>query len=128
MSPDNEILQPSTINLPPPLPVDESAKKRRLLLITSGIVGSIVIVTLVATITALVVSQRQMPPDAPPAPLPEAAPPLPRPSSKFATNAAVLQIQKNARNTLGKIDSADLSEPEIAPPVLDLRLNISPQI
>lgn len=45
-------------------------------------------------------------------------------ANKFATDPGVLKIRDDLKTVLGKIDSVDLFEPQIAPPAVDLGLNI----
>ncbi|MCL4390406.1 MAG: hypothetical protein M1484_03130 [Patescibacteria group bacterium] len=45
-------------------------------------------------------------------------------SSKYATDSGVLQLRDQLQTISDAIDAVDLIEPQIAPPALDLNLNI----
>lgn len=48
--------------------------------------------------------------------------------SKFATDAGIIKLKDDLKNTQTKIDTMDLFEQQITPPVFDLNISIAPQL
>ncbi len=103
-------------------------KPNRAWIIVVAVVGSLLLITIVALATAIIALNTR-PATPPPEPPQTLAPPasLPVIPSKYATDAGVLDVRDKLKNLMEKTGSVDLIEPEIAPPNLDLNLQIQPQ-
>lgn len=114
---------------PTPLIIPEPPKDRKLLIIAGVIIVSVIILSLTAIITILIVLNRQKPVPVVISPIAtpiEIMPTIPVTPSKFVTDAALLKLSLDIQTLRGKVDSIDLVEPEITPPNLDLKISIQP--
>lgn len=109
--------------------IDDMARQRKILVLAAVAIGVLLLTTIVAVISTIIVLRNQRPLDQAPT-SPEVAPPaailIPLPS-RFATDAGVLELKDKIASLSGQIDSVDLFETEIIPPNLDLHLSIAPQ-
>ena len=111
----------STI-LPPP------NRERKILLIAAIIIGVLAIITTVAVVTTIIILNRQpVATPTPPTTVIETPITAPAAVTKYASDAGILKLQTLLATTSAQVDAIDLFEAEIAPPVLDLSINIAPQ-
>lgn len=121
---------PTLVTPPPPVtsPVIASPPPQPKSYLPWIVGGAIVVLLLIILISiniglALIKSAFQYtPPPAAPAPAPAVT--IKPVSSKYATDAGVLKLRDNLKTIGQSIDSVDLMEPQIAPPALDLNINI----
>lgn len=105
----------------------KTLNKNRTWLILGIVIGTLVLITIIAiTSTILVLSNRSVPPPAPPPTVTTTPTPIPVIPTKYSTDSAILKLRDDLKSLMAKTDTVDLVEPEIAPPNLELNLKIQP--
>lgn len=99
-----------------------------MLIVAAVIIGLLALTSIIAIITTIIALNRQPAVTAEPTP-PVVETPIATPTAatKYATDAGLLKLQAALASTSAQVDSIDLFEAEIAPPNLDLSINIPPQ-
>ncbi len=112
---------------PSTLPPANPPKKNYLPFVLAGLgaIFLIIVVSIASIGIGMIISASH---NATPAPTPVPVAPAPIAPvpvvSKFATDSGVLQIQSDLKTLMDNTASVDLIEPQIAPPNLDLNINI----
>lgn len=125
---------PTVVDPGAPVPTEskpERVKPRNLLIwAIAGSVGllfTIVLALLIIGVNLIISSTKNLntapPPEPPKIEIPVEPPPK---VSKYATDSAVLGIKESLNKLRSDIDANDPFEPQLAPPSLDLSVNIPP--
>lgn len=126
-SPEN--LTPPTPSIPidPPPPVVKPKKDATTLIIIGAIVFLVFVIlaTLIIGFTLLTRPHTPVVPPPPPTAQPT-APINPQPSSKFASDSALLKIRDNLKAIRTSVDSLDLFDAQISPPDIDTNIHVKP--
>lgn len=122
-------MEPQLNPTPTPItPTPDPTRERKILIIAAVVSTLMLLITVIAIVTAVLALRRQ--PPANPAPVPTASEPTTAPPTtltKYATDAGLLKLRSNLATLSGQVDTVDLFEAEIASPNLDLSISIPPQ-
>ncbi len=104
-----------------------SDKKTLIIIIVAVIFFALIVITGVLIGVAFILSGAKPSTTQPsPAPVEQTITPPTTPVSKFATDAGLLKIKSDLNTAQQGIDSMDLFEQQITPPVFDLNISIAP--